>query len=135
MPATEEPAELVAHEPTDTDRDEIRAVVRDYYEGWFDADPTRMERALHPGLAKRSLWRDTTGGEVLRTTSAERMVELTAAGEGLESGSDRRLEVQINDIHGAIATVTARSAVYVDYLHLCRTRQGWKIVNALWAWA
>jgi len=31
--------------------------------------------------------------------------------------------------------VAARSAVYVDYLHLARTAEGWKIVNALWAWA
>ncbi len=41
MAANLEPAELVAHPPTDADAEEIRAVVRDYYEGWFDADPTR----------------------------------------------------------------------------------------------
>ncbi len=27
----------------------------DYFEGWFDGDATRMERALHPDLAKRLL--------------------------------------------------------------------------------
>jgi hypothetical protein len=28
--------------------------------------------------------------------------------------------------------VTIRCAVYVEYLQLVRTREGWKIVNALW---
>ena len=32
----------------------IEACVRDYFEGWFDGDAARMERALHPELAKRS---------------------------------------------------------------------------------
>ena len=31
----------------------IRATVSDYIEGWFDGDAERMERALHPELAKR----------------------------------------------------------------------------------
>lgn len=134
MTTSEELTGLVSHMPTDADRDEIRAVVLDYYEGWFGGDAARMERALHPELAKRSLWLDAAGGEVLRTTTAARMVELTAAAAGVEDGLDPRLEVRIDDVHGATATVTGRSAVYVDYLHLARTREGWKIVNALWSW-
>ena len=38
--------------------DDRAAVVRtalDYFEGWFDGDAARIERALHPELAKRSL--------------------------------------------------------------------------------
>ena len=134
MSETDNLTGLVTHTPTDTDRDEIRAAVLDYYEGWFDGDAVRMERALHADLAKRALWLDADGGEVLRTTSAARMVELTAEGAGVADGSDPQIEIRIDDVHGAIATVSARSAVYVDYLHLARTQAGWKIVNALWAW-
>ena len=60
------------------------------------------------------------------------MLELTAAGAGLEAGADRRLDVEIEDVYGDIASVTVRSAVYHEYLHLVRTREGWKIANALW---
>ena len=134
MASTADVIELVTHEPTDADRDEIRAVVLDYYEGWFGGDAARMEQALHPELAKRSLWLDAAGGEVLRTTSAARMIELTAAGAGTNDGGDGKVELRI-ETHGAIASVTARGGKYVDYLHLARTRAGWKIVNALWAWA
>ena len=36
------------------DRDAIVRVALDYFEGWFDGDAARMERTLHPDLAKRS---------------------------------------------------------------------------------
>jgi hypothetical protein len=31
-----------------------------------------------------------------------------------------------------IASVTVRTAVYYEYLHLVQTPDGWKIANALW---
>jgi hypothetical protein len=60
------------------------------------------------------------------------MLELTASGQGKEDGADRRLDVEIEDVYGDIASVTVRSAVYHEYLQLVRTRDGWKIANALW---
>ena len=38
--------------------------------------------------------------------------------------------VQLDD---GIATAIVRSAPYREYLHLVRTDDGWRIVNALWA--
>jgi hypothetical protein len=32
---------------------EIRQTTLDYIEGWYNGDPERMERSLHPDLAKR----------------------------------------------------------------------------------
>jgi ketosteroid isomerase-like protein len=98
----------------------------DYFEGWFDGDVERMARALHPNLVKRR------GGEELGITTKERMVELTRAGEGKADAADRTLDVEVEDIYRDIASVTVRSAVYHEYLHLVRTRDGWKIANALW---
>ena len=46
---------------------------------------------------------------------------------------DRRIEVEIEDVHGTIATATVRSAIYREYVQLVQTREGWKIVNTLWA--
>jgi Putative lumazine-binding len=118
-----------------TDEEAIVACVLDYYEGWFDGEAARMERALHPGLVKRSLADDGSGLEDL---TAQDMIEATARGVGKKRGEsiggDRRIQISVDDVHGGIASVTAHSAVYVDYLHLARTRAGWKIVNALWDW-
>jgi hypothetical protein len=117
---------------------EIVACVLDYYEGWFDGDAARMERALHPELVKRTLARDSDGAEALEMDTAQDMIEATTRGVGKKrdesTGGDRRIEISVDDVHGGIASVTAHSAVYVDYLHLARTREGWKIVNALWDW-
>jgi hypothetical protein len=97
--------------------------VLDYFEGWFDGDVERMDRALHADLTKR--W---SGG----TTSKERMLELTGAGEGREDGADRQLEIEVRDVSEDIASVTVRSAVYDEYLHMLRTPEGWRIANTLW---
>ena len=122
---------MAVEEPATAEAAIVSAVL-DYFEGWFDGDAERMERALHPGLAKRSLEKD---GRTLNETSAEWMNDATARGVGRERDpGDRRIEVEVNDIHGTIANATVRSAVYREYVQLVQTTEGWKIVNALWEW-
>jgi hypothetical protein len=111
----------------------VRTTALDYFEGWFGGDVERMDRALHPALAKRSLRQVDPDSPELRTLTKDRMVALTAEGEGKrEDPGDRRIEVEVVDVHGNIATVLIQSAVLREYLHLVRTDEGWKIVNALW---
>ncbi len=115
---------------TVTDQELITQTVLDYFEGWFDGDLTRMDRAPHPDLVKRRFTENS--GPALRTTTKQRMLELTAQGEGRLNAADRRLDIEVEDVCDDIASVTVRSAPYHEYLHLLRTRGGWKIVNALW---
>ena len=119
----------VGSETTSSDVVAVVAAARDYFEGWFDADETRMDRALHPNLVKRR------AGEELGITTKERMLELTRRGEGKEDAADRTLDIEVTDTYGDIASATVRSAVYHEYLQLVRTRDGWKIANALWQFA
>lgn len=110
----------------DAEQEAIRRAALDYFEGWFDGDAARMERALHPELVKRA------AGERLGVTTKDRMVELTRQGAGREDGADRRLDVEIAEVYGDIATAIVRSAPYREYLHLVRTRDGWKIANTVY---
>ena len=66
------------------------ATVRDYFEGWFDGDPVRMERALHKDLVKRR------AGDDLGVTTKEQMLEFTRRGEGKEDGVDRTLDIEVD---------------------------------------
>jgi hypothetical protein len=117
---------------TSTDETAIVACVLDYFEGWFDGDAPRMERALHPRLAKRALEED---GRALDETTAEWMIDATARGVGrARDPGDRQIEVEVEDVYATIANVTVRSAVYREYVQLARTKDGWRIVNALWQW-
>ena len=123
---------MTVEERTTAEAAVVEAVL-DYFECWFDGDAERMERALHPGLAKRSLEKD---GRTLNETSAEWMNDATARGVGRERDpGDRQIEVEVDDVHGTIANATVRSAVYREYVQLVRTPEGWRIVNTLWEWA
>lgn len=103
----------------------------DYLDGWFDGDVDRMRRAVHPSLAKRS---PSPDGE-LDELSAAWLVGATAEGRGRSRDvPDRSIDVKVVDVHGDIAAVVVRSAVYREYLHLVRDHAGWRIVNVLWAW-
>jgi hypothetical protein len=110
----------------EADKRAIEATVRDYFEGWYDGDTARMDRALHPDLVKRR------AGEELGVTTKERMVELTAAGEGAADRGDGRIEIGIPDVYGDIACAIVHTGTYHEHVQLVRTTAGWRIANALW---
>ena len=115
--------------------EEVTRTVEDYFLGWYDGDPERMRRALHPDLAKRSYLSRADGPPLLRAVTATLMIGWTEEGEGRETDpAKRRLEIVVDEIHGAIATARVDSELYREYVHLARTPDGWRIVNTLWTW-
>lgn len=119
------------HSPqSPSDAAEVEAVVRDYAEGWYAGDVERMDRALHSELVKRILADgDTPGESVLRMVTKARMVELTAQGGG--DMPDPQIEVTIDDVATDIASARVLTPEYLDFLHLVKTPEGWKIANVL----
>jgi hypothetical protein len=121
---------VTMREPEPDEEVEIVRTVLDYFEGWYDGDPVRMERALHPDLAKRRLADD---GFALSSTTAKEMIEATERAAGKrEDPDERRLEVTVDHVYETIANVTVMSVPYAEYVQLARTKDGWKIVNTLW---
>lgn len=122
-------------DPVNADAAAIRQAALDYAEGWYAADAERMQRALHPGLAKRTLRRDgQAGAEILVHRTREAMVEATAQGGGTRTvTAPAACTVTLLDVYGAIASARVDSPEYVDYLHLARSQGRWQIINVLWA--
>ena len=111
----------------------VVATVRDYFEGWFDGDAERMERALHPALAKTGVGTDAAGVQVTESMGADNMISWTREGEGVaRKPAGFTFDVTVTEIYHEIATVTVHSPVYREYLHLIRTADGWRIFNALY---
>src|SRR5689334_14442836 len=64
----------------------IRETAMDYIEGWYAGDAARMERALHPELAKRVVTTDArTGRSQLESIGAMTLVLRTRAGGGMHT--------------------------------------------------
>lgn len=112
----------------------IRATALDYIEGWYTGNATRMERALHPDLAKRIVNVDTRYNKsVLSHQSAMTLVQKTRAGAGKETpAAEQRKDVRILDIFGNTASVRIDASTWVDYLHVVKWNGQWVIINVLW---
>ena len=125
------PAALPAQSAADSSA--IRSAALDYIEGWYAGDAARMERALHPELAKRIVMTDPQGNSRLGQQSAMTLVQNTRRGGGSNLPPDkRREEVRILDIYQNAASARIQAATWVDYLHLARSNGRWVIVNVLW---
>ena len=123
-----------AHAQTAADSSSIRATALDYVEGWYEGNPGRMGRALHPELVKRIVVSDTaTKRSVLQNMGASALVNSTRHGWGKETPKGRRLkDVTILDIFGSAASVKAVMADWIDYLQMAKVDGRWVIVNVLW---
>jgi hypothetical protein len=104
----------------------VESVARDYIEGWFAADASRMEAALHPQLVKRAV-----GEDGLWTLTRDEMVAATAGGGGRADAAAQVIVIDDIRVDGDIASVRVRSTAYIDFLHLTREAGSWRIVNAV----
>jgi hypothetical protein len=130
------PAAGVAQaKPSAADSAAITRTALDYIDGWYTGDAARMERALHPELAKRIVFRPKTAGAPPRLDqqSAMTLVQHTRAGGGKSTPSEQRQkDVTILDVFHNAASVKIVASQWVDYLHMVRADQGWQIINVLW---
>ena len=116
-----------------SDEDAIRARTLDYAEGWYSGDGERMARALHPELAKRIAVVDKEGKPALQSMNAEQLIAGTRKGYGKNTPPEKQLkDVKILDVFRNAATVRLEMEGWIDYLHLAKFGEEWKIVNVLW---
>jgi len=123
----------LSHAQTAADSAAIRATALDYIDGWYAADAARMERALHPELAKRNVYNDANGRSRLIQMSAMSLVNGTRSGGGSDIPAAQRTDsVRILDIYGNAASVRVRAATWIDYMHMAKYNGQWRILNVLW---
>jgi hypothetical protein len=123
-----------ARAQTAADTAAIRATALDYVEGWYEANTERMERALHPELAKRIVRTNPqNGASRLDQMSALSLVQGVRRGGGKDTPANKQIKnVRILDIFGGAASVRAEMGDWIDYMHIGKTNGRWTIVNVLW---
>jgi hypothetical protein len=126
---------FVIHMQSQTRQDStaIINVVKNYVDGWYDGDTTKMKNALHPMMSKIS-----QNGDVL---TLRNLVELTKNCTGCNP-ANRVMKIEILDFFNVTtpegsdifnyATVKCESYQYIDYFHISQTFGEWKIGNILW---
>ena len=118
---------------SDADNEAIKATALDYIEGWYEGNPERMERALHPDLAKRIVNTNAQGRSSLGQMSAMSLVQGVKRGGGKDTPKEKQQkDVTILDVFGNAASVKVVASDWIDYLHIARSNGRWVIVNVLW---
>lgn len=122
-----------ARAQTAADSAGIRQAALDYIDGYWEGNAERMERALHPDLAKRIVRTAPSGQSGLQQMSAMTLVQVTRGGGGRNvPAAQRRSDVRILDVYYNAAVVRIDAGLWVDYLHVGKWNGQWKIVNVLW---
>jgi len=118
--------------PSAADAAAIKQTALDYIEGWYEGNAERMERALHPELAKRIV-RTKDGDSRLEQIGAMTLVQRTRRGGGKNTPKDKQQkDITILDVFENAASVKIVASNWIDYLHLARYDGRWVIVNVLW---
>ena len=125
---------LYAQAPPPNDTAAIKSAALDYIEGWYTADAARMERALHPELAKRIVLADQQSGRSrLDSMSALTLIQRVRSGAGAKTPKEKQQkDVTILDRYNNVAIVKIVAADWVDFLQMAKFNGEWKIINVLW---
>ncbi len=111
----------------------IKQTALDYIEGWYEGNAERMERALHPELAKRIVQTDANGRSRLGQMGAMTLVQSTRNGGGKSTPKEnQQKDVAILDVFENAASVKVVASEWVDYLQVAKSNGRWVIVNVLW---
>ena len=120
---------------SDADKAAIKQTALDYIEGWYEGDAERMERALHPDLAKRIVRPNAENKNYSRLDQmgALALVQGVKRGGGKQTPKDRQQkDVVILDVFENAASVKITASDWIDYLHIAKFNGRWVIVNVLW---
>ncbi len=118
---------------SDIDKVAIKQTALDYIEGWYAGDAERMERALHPDLAKRIVRTNDKGQSRLDQMSAMSLVQGTRSGFGKNTLKEKQQkDITILDVFENAASVKIVASDWIDYLHVAKFNGRWVIVNVLW---
>jgi hypothetical protein len=119
---------------SDADREGVRAAVLDYVEGIYEVDASRIERSVHPDLAKRGFF--VKKGETAYSSSVMTFQQLVDLAKTYNKDGrvkkDAPKEVVIFDISDQTASAKLTAVWGIDYIHLAKYDGKWKFVNVLW---
>ena len=116
------------------DRAGVESAALDYVEGLYNADPSRIERSVHPQLTKRGFWRDspTAPWGAQETMTYDQLVALAKTWNAKKNRDLSIKKVEVFDVADQTASAKVTAMWGIDYLQLAKYDGRWKIINILW---
>lgn len=118
-----------------SDREAVRMAVLDYVEGIYQMQPERVERSVHPNLAKIGFYRPSASSEFNAPSPMTYDALIRIAKNFNKDGklpANAPKEIVIYDVLERTATVKLTADWGVDYMHLGKFDGQWKIINVIW---
>ncbi|HET8677185.1 MAG TPA: nuclear transport factor 2 family protein [Blastocatellia bacterium] len=119
---------------SNAEREAVKQAVLDYVEGIYEVDHKRIERSVHPELAKRGFF--VKKGETAYTGTPMTFAQLVELAKTYNKGGrvpkDAPKEVVIYDVLDQTASAKLTAVWGIDYMHLAKYDGKWMIVNILW---
>src|SRR5258707_1714821 len=114
------------------EQEAVREAVLDYVEGVYEVDPSRIERSVHPDLAKRGFFIEH--GQLTESVmSFIQFLEHTKTyNKNGQFPADAPKEIIIYEVLDHTASVKLIAAWGIDYMHLVKYNSKWMIVHVLW---
>lgn len=117
------------------DHEGVRQAVLDYVEGVYNVDPARIERSVHPRLAKLGFYRgpDDASYRAPGVMTFERLKEVAATfNQDSHVAKNAPKEITVFEVLDQTATAKLVAVWGIDYFHLAKFDGKWMIVNVLW---
>jgi hypothetical protein len=125
---------LGAEDPRAQDRKLVERAALDYVEAFCEAKPELLERSVDPKLDKLGFHRQRNSTEyIFKTMSFEQAIDLakTLKSEGyVPAGATHKIEIL--DLMDKTAAVKVEAFWGVDYMHLIKEQDAWKIRHVVW---
>lgn len=119
---------------TSEDKEGVRQAALDYIESIYEVNPAKVERSVHPDMAKRGFFQKQ--GETAYTQHTMTFAQLVELAKNYNKNGrvpkDAPKEVIIFEVSDQTASAKVIASWGIDYLHLAKYDGKWKIINVLW---
>ena len=116
---------------TNKDVEAIKQAVLDYVEGAYTVDPARIERSVHPKLAKLGFIQEETGYAEHPMTFEELVEIVKTFNQDGHVPQDAPKNITIYEILDQTASAKLEAWWGIDYIHLAKFDEKWKIVSKI----
>lgn len=127
---------IIVKDHNNEDYKKVKAAILDYVEGLYLVDSTRIDKSVDKKLRKIGYWYNSDKKkyvdnlEMTHTQLSNLAASWNKFGNRVRKDSPKEIEIFEINTKTASAKLTAEWGI--DFFHLAKVNEQWKIVNVMW---